>query len=172
VKSGASSAPTARCSMHERARIDRRSGLLAARGCGDVEVEERSFERFPAEFSAWARSAVRTMAPEAYSPRCPRAAGDAAAPSARVESGRRGKVQIRYPPDGAVFTLDPGAIARQAIQIQVDVPPGVAEIRLLIDGQARPVGAPFNVDLPLSPGAHWIRAEADGAMSEVGFEVH
>lgn len=172
VKSGARSAPLASCSMHERARIDRRSGLLAARGCGDVDVEERSFERFPAEFSAWARSAGRTTAPEAYSPRCPRAAGDAAALSARVSSGRRGKVQIRYPPDGAVFTLDPGAMASQAIRIRVDVPPGVAGIRLLIDGQARLVGAPFSVDLPLSPGAHLIRAEAEGAVSEVGFEVH
>jgi penicillin-binding protein 1C len=172
VKSGVLRAPIAGCSMHERARIDRRSGLLAARGCGDLDVEERSFERFPAEFSAWARSAGRTLAPEVYSPRCPRADGDAAAPSAPAEGGRRGKVQIRYPPDGAVFTLDPGAMARPAIRIRVDVPPGVVEIRLLIDGQARRLGVPFSVDLPLSPGAHSIRAEAEGAASEVGFEVH
>lgn len=167
VTGGVTSAPAARCSMHERVRVEKQSGLRAGSGCSADDVEERRFERFPAEFTGWARSAGRALAPEAYSPRCPRSSGDEAAPLA----GRRGQVQIRYPPDGAVFTLDPGAMAKPAIRIRVDVPPGVTEIRLSIDGQARPLRAPFTLDLPLSPGAHRIRAEGQGTESEVEFEV-
>ncbi len=81
-------------------------------------------------------------------------------------------MRIAYPPDGARFAVDPGARARQAIVIRADVPPGVVEVRVSVDGRARAVRAPFTLSVPLAVGEHRVRVEADGAgMDEVGFSV-
>jgi penicillin-binding protein 1C len=147
--------------MHARVRIDRRNGLRAGIGCPPEAVEEKVFERFDATFSSWARSAGRPTAPEAWSPLCPG--------PATVGPGR---VRIANPPDGARFSLDPGASSRQALLVRVDVPPGPSLVHITIDGRARMVGAPFSVSIPLVPGEHRIRAEAEGAgADEVGFSV-
>jgi penicillin-binding protein 1C len=161
---GRATAPEAPCAMHVRLRIDKRNGLRAGNGCRADQVEERVFERFDATFAAWARSVGRSMAPESWSPLCPGAG--AAAP------GGPGRVRIAYPPDGARFALDPGTSSRQAIQVLVEVPAGVGEVRLVLDGRPRPLRAPFSISLPLAAGEHRIRAEAGGAgADEVGFTV-
>jgi penicillin-binding protein 1C len=165
IVEGRSTAPEAWCSMHERVRVDKRNGLRAGRGCPAGEVEERVLERFDARLTAWARSAGRPVVPEAWSPLCPAAPGEASV-------GGAGHVRVAFPPDGARFSIDPGAAARQALRLRADVPAGVGEVRFVIDGQARAVRAPFAMEWPLVPGQHRLRVEGEGVGSdEVEFEV-
>ncbi len=164
---GTSHLPEVSCSMHERVMIDKRNGLRAGSGCPASEIEERSFERFDAQFASWARNAGRALAPDRYSPLCPQREDDRKADTTR----QGGKIAIAYPPDGARFTLDPAMAGRQAIQLRVNVPPGVSEVRLIVDGRPRTVKAPFVVDFPLTPGEHRVRVEGEGGSSEVEFFV-
>ncbi|MFO0762493.1 MAG: penicillin-binding protein 1C [Byssovorax sp.] len=167
AEGGSPPGPAALCSMHERVAIDKRNGLRAGSGCPAEQVEERSFERFDAQLAAWARGAGRALAPERYSPLCPAREEDRKADSAHA----RGALSIAYPPDGARFTLDPAMAGRQAIQIRADVPPGVREVRLVIDGYPRAITAPFRVDFVLTPGAHHVAIEGAGTRSDVTFFV-
>jgi penicillin-binding protein 1C len=164
---GQSHLPQGSCSMHARVRIDKRNGLRAGGGCPASEVEERSFERFDAQLSSWARSAGRALAPERYSPLCPQREEDRKADAARPG----GKIAIAYPPDGARFTLDPAVAGRQAVQVRASVPAGVIELRFVIDGRVKSVKAPFQLDVPLTPGAHRVRVEGEGGAAEVEFFV-
>ena len=164
LREGRSTVPEGTCTTHVRVRVDKRNGLRAGEGCPADVVEERVFERFDATFTAWARSVGRATAPESWSPLCP-GAGPAS-------PAGRGRLRIAYPPDGARFSIDPGASARQAVQVRADVPPGVAEVRITVDGHARALRAPFALSLPLTPGEHRVRVEAEGAgADEVGFSV-
>jgi penicillin-binding protein 1C len=164
ARDGRSSAPEAPCAMHERVRVDKRNGLRAGPGCPADVVEERAVERFDATFAAWAKTAGRSTAPETWSPLCP--GTGSALPAAR------GRVRIAYPPDGARFSLDPGAAARQAIRIRADVPPGAPGVRLTVDGHPQVLRAPFELAFPLVPGEHRVRVEAEGAgADEVVFTV-
>ena len=148
-------ATTSTCSMHERVSIDKRNGRRAGSGCPRADVEERTFERFDARLAAWARSVGRNLAPERRSPLCPGGPEPAAASA-------DGRLRLAYPPDGALFAIDPGAAGRQSIRIRADVPPSVREVRLVIDGLPRVVAAPFALDWTLTPGHHRLRVEADG----------
>lgn len=165
IAGGQSTAPEAACTVHVRARVDRRNGLLAGKSCPAADVEERVLERHDARVAAWARAAGRPLIPEAYSPRCPAAPGEAL-PAAR------GGLRVAFPTDGARFSLDPASSARQAIRLRADVPPGVPEVRFLIDGHPRVVRAPFAITWPLAPGPHRLRVEAGGqGADEVTFDV-
>jgi penicillin-binding protein 1C len=148
-------APVATCSMHERVLIDRRNGLRASGGCPRAEVEERTFERFDARVAAWARSVSRNLAPERRSPLCPGSNEPEATPTA-------GALRVAYPPEGALFAIDPGAASRQSIRLRADVPPSARVIRFVIDGIPHSASAPFALDWTLAPGHHRIRVEADG----------
>jgi penicillin-binding protein 1C len=152
-------APLPECAVHARVRVDRRNGLLAGRACPPEHVEERVAERFDARFTAWARASGRPLAPDAYSPLCPPGPGDLA-------EVPRGRVRLSYPTDGARFAIDPGGAAQQALRVRADVPPGVTEIRVVVDGRATRVAAPFSFAWPLAPGHHHLRVEADGAGSD------
>ncbi|AUX44027.1 glycosyl transferase [Sorangium cellulosum] len=155
------------CDMHEVVRIDRRNGLRAG-ACPAAVVEERPFERYGAELTAWARAAGRPLAPEEVSPLCGALPGDPAGPP-------RGGVRVRvaYPPDGARFVLDPSVNSLQAIRLRADVPPGVGRARFVLDGRAIELGPPYVFDWPLAAGAHRLRVEADGAApsEEIAFSV-
>ncbi|MEP7120602.1 MAG: penicillin-binding protein 1C [Byssovorax sp.] len=147
-------APATTCSMHERVEIDKRNGLRATPSCPRSEIEERTFERFDARVAAWARAVGRNLAPERRSPLCP----GSTEPEAPLTTG---KLRVAYPPDAAVFSLDPGAASRQAIRLRADVPPTIHAIRFVIDGIPHRATAPFALDWPLAPGHHRIRVEAD-----------
>ncbi|WP_437494695.1 penicillin-binding protein 1C [Sorangium sp. So ce1014] len=159
-------AALAPCDMHEVVRIDRRNGLRAG-ACPDAAVEERVFERYDAELTAWARAAGRPVAPEEASPLCgPLPGGDGVPPAGA-------RVRVAYPPDGARFILDPSVNSLQAIRLRADVPPGVRRARFVLDGRPIEVGPPFALDWPLVAGAHRLRVEADGASAgeEIAFSV-
>ncbi|WP_437948992.1 penicillin-binding protein 1C [Sorangium sp. So ce296] len=162
----ADAAVLAPCDMHEAVRVDRRNGLRAG-ACPDAAVEERVFERYDAELTAWARAAGRPIAPEEASPLCgPLPGGDGVPPAGA-------RVRVAYPPDGARFVLDPSVNSQQAIRLRADVPPGVRRARFVLDGRPIEVGPPFSLDWPLVAGAHRLRVEADGASAgeEIAFSV-
>ncbi|WP_437564982.1 penicillin-binding protein 1C [Sorangium sp. So ce542] len=162
----ADAAALAPCDMHEAVRVDRRNGLRAG-ACPDAAVEERVFERYDAELTAWARAAGRPVAPEDASPLCgPLPGGDGVPPAGA-------RVRVAYPPDGARFVLDPSVNSQQAIRLRADVPPGVRRARFVLDGRPIEVGPPFSLDWPLVAGAHRLRVEADGASAgeEIAFSV-
>lgn len=159
-------AELAACDMHERVRVDRRNGLRAGAGCADAEVEERVFERYDARLRAWARAAGRPIAPEERSPRCGRPAGEG---DARPRERAR-RVGIAFPADGARFVIDPSIASAQSIRLRAEVPAGARRPRFVVDGRAW--GAPSGwVDWPLAPGAHRLRAEADGAAPSDEVEI-
>ena len=56
------------CRFHERVAVDPSNGLRAGEGC--PRAEERTFERYPELYRAWAHAAGRPLAPAASSPRC------------------------------------------------------------------------------------------------------
>lgn len=161
---GARARPVAPCAMHERVRVERVTGLRAGPRCADDAVEERVFERFPAELLAWARAAGRPLAPEAYSPLCP---GEDEGPRER-----RDRLAIAFPSDGATFVRDPSVGSRQSIRVRADVPAGARGVRFVVDGRTTPVPRPpYVLDWPLTPGEHRIRVEADGLPPSEPVEV-
>jgi membrane carboxypeptidase/penicillin-binding protein PbpC len=130
--------------MHEAVALDPENGLRAGPGC---RVSERTtFERYPAEFLAWATDAGRPLAPERYSPRCPGS-----------EPREGGAPNIAFPLDGARFHLDSES-ARQEIVFAARAAEG-ASVRFVLDG--RPVAsaaAPFRVAWTLERGTHRLEA--------------
>ncbi len=146
-------APRAPCSMHERVRVDRRTGLLAGPACSDDVVDEAVLESYPAALQGWARRAGRPVVPDAFSPFCPGPERD--------QERARGGLRVAFPPDGSRFSIDPSARARQALRIRADVPAGARGVRVVIDGVPRPLRAPFAIEWPLTAGEHHVKIEAD-----------
>ncbi|HET9934558.1 MAG TPA: penicillin-binding protein 1C, partial [Polyangiaceae bacterium] len=134
------------CDMHERVRLNRQDGLRAGSTCARDEVVERTFERFPPEYLAWATAASRPLAPRDFSPMCP----DAPHP---VEP-REAAIRILYPADGARFAIDPERPASvQLLSVPLAVPEGTREAALLVDGEVvDTVHAPFVAQWLLVPG--------------------
>lgn len=150
------SEPAARCAMHERVLVDRELGGRAAPGCPGAEA--RTFERYPAEYAAWARSAGRPLAPSSASSRCP-GAELARTPVAAT-------LHIEYPHEGTVFRLDPD-LGRQEILLSARAPEQ-AHVRYVLDG--RTLGSarsPFRLPWALEPGAHRLEVSTAGAPSAV-----
>ena len=144
--------PHAACAMHETFAIDPANGLRAGPGC--PSVERRTFERYPAEFAAWAADARRPLAPVGFSPRCP---GTDAGPDEAPE--------LRFPLDGARFHLDSDSTT-QEIVFAATAAEGRA-VRFVLDG--RFVGsarAPFRVPWALERGAHRLEAFVGDRRSE------
>ncbi len=156
---GAGKAPTATCDMHVHVRVDRRNGLRAGKACPDSVIEDRVFEAYPSELTAWARTAHRPVAPVEHSPLCP-AGPDEKDPSTA------GALRLAYPPDGASFVWDPHLGARQSIVLRAQAPsPGA--LVFMVDAHAfTPKRGELSVEWPLSPGAHRIWVEYGGRRSE------
>jgi penicillin-binding protein 1C len=155
------SEPSARCEMHERVLVDRELGGRSAPGCPGAEG--RTFERCPAEYAAWARSAERPLAPTAASPRCPAAERE----GSRSSSG----ATVEYPHEGTVFRLDPD-LARQEIVLAARAPEG-ALVRYVLDGKALgSARSPFRLPWALERGPHRLEVSAGAAPpTAVSFRV-
>ncbi len=150
--------PHERCSLHERVWVDSRDGGRSAPGCPDAE--ERTFERYPSEYAAWAERTGRPLAPRASSPRCSRVSGPREPAS----------VSIVYPHAGTSFRLDP-ALKRQEIVLEARAP-ATARVRYVLDGRPlATVDAPFRLVWALEPGVHRLEAESAGATASAGFSV-
>jgi penicillin-binding protein 1C len=147
------------CTMHERVRIERETGLRAGPACPADQVEERVFERFPPELSAWAEGAGRPMAPRAWSPACPAGPGEGA--------DEEGELRIVYPLAGARFVIDPDRPREaQVLDVRIIAPPHAREATLRVDGtEVARVGPPFDARWQLAAGRHDLEAEVAGARS-------
>jgi penicillin-binding protein 1C len=157
------------CPLHETVRIDRRNGLRAGPGCAAADVVERRFERYEGDLRAWAASAGRPTAPEAFSPLCP-------GPRGPVGGGQPGAAALRigWPLDGAAFVIDPERPrAQQQVAVRIDAGRDVRRVELVVDGRpvAR-VGAPFVAPWTISPGDHVLVARADGGAESAPLSVH
>ena len=149
------------CTLHEHVRLHRRDGLRAGPACSSQDVVERTFERFPPEYLAWATSAARPLAPRDFSPLCP----DAPA-AARASDGT---LRILYPADGARFAMDPErAPELQVLGVPLAVPAAAREAMLLVDGEVVDrVRSPFVANWRLVPGEHVLSARtSDGDVSD------
>ncbi|MDB4996883.1 MAG: Multimodular transpeptidase-transglycosylase, partial [Myxococcaceae bacterium] len=142
------------CTMHENVRIDVRNGLRAGPSCPAAFTETRELEVFGPELAAWARGARRELAPEIFSPHCPR----------RSDGVATGRLRVGYPNEGASFALDPDRPARlQSLSVRVEAPRGVSEVRLRVDGAiVAKVAAPYVASWPITRGDHTLVAEATG----------
>jgi penicillin-binding protein 1C len=145
---GVSHAPP--CAVHERIRVDVRNGLRAGPACARTVTEERTFERWPALYDAWARRTNRAIAPEGSSPECPSdTPDDASDGDARDPAAPR----ITYPFDGARFVIDPERpSALQLLDIRVE-PDGTA-VEVRVDGALLPKTRAW----PLAAGDHTVTA--------------
>ncbi|HEX7672186.1 MAG TPA: transglycosylase domain-containing protein, partial [Polyangiaceae bacterium] len=151
--------PKTVCSMHVTARVDPSNGLLVTSACPDSV--ERTFEAYPPRYTAWAESAHRPVVPVSYSPRCPG--------SSRAAEVATQVAAVRFPDDGARFTMDPSAPERPEIVLAARPGSTGGEVRFVLDG--RPLGvvkAPFELPWRLVPGRHRLVAEEwqAGAPSE------
>jgi hypothetical protein len=145
------------CTLHERVRLHKSDGLRAGPSCSGQDVVERTFERFPPEYLAWAAGAGRPLAPRDFSALCPDAP--------QAARGGDGTVSILYPADGARFAIDPErAAALQILGVPLAVPSGAREAMLLVDGEVVDrVRSPFLASWRLVPGAHVLSARtSDG----------
>jgi penicillin-binding protein 1C len=139
------------CSMHERVRVDRRTGLRAGAACPVGVVEERRFERYEGLFLGWAHGARRGMAPTGFSPLCP---GESEVGSTVL--------RIVSPRDGARYAVDPSR-ANQTVAVRVEVPEGVREVEVLVDGRLHlRLTRPFVGAWALVPGEHVLSARGGG----------
>ncbi len=151
--------PQASCDMHERVRVDPETKLRAGPACSDAEM--RVFERYPAEYAAWAIQAGRPLAPENFAARCPGLVGAVA-----------GELSVVFPSPQARFVLDPLLRERQEILLQARAANG-GPIDFVLDGRviAR-AHAPYAVPWVLAPGAHRLELARGGQRSgPVTFEV-
>jgi penicillin-binding protein 1C len=155
------SEPHAHCEMHELVEVDRVVGGRSSRDCPGAEA--RVFERYPAEYAAWARSAGRPLAPATASARC--------ASAARERRSDAGGASIEYPHDGAVFRLDPD-LGRQEIVLSARAPePSV--VSYVLDGRALgSARSPFRLPWALERGSHRLEVRVPGAPpASVAFRV-
>jgi penicillin-binding protein 1C len=123
--------PAQHCDMHER-----------VKRCG--ALEERVFERYPAEFMAWAEAAQR--------PVC-------------ASSGEKHGLRVLFPEDGARFKLNP---EYRTQEIVLSAQSDASSVQFVVDGRklatSRP---PFRVAWSLAPGAHSLIIETpSGQRSE------
>lgn len=148
------SAPHEGCPYHGKVRLDRRTGLRASASCPARFVERRAMLTLPAEYEPWARAQHLELAPAQESPLCRSAAMLAAAPA----------VRIREPHPRSRYLADPDAPAGlSTVRLAATVTPRDEQIDWIVDGRllAR-VGYPHEARLPLTPGAHTIRAAIVG----------
>jgi penicillin-binding protein 1C len=146
------------CDVHERVRIDLRTGLRAGPDCSDDVTEERTFERWTAPFDTWAARMGRPVAPEEGSPLCP-------LPSASGSLAPAAAPRVSYPFDGARFIVDPER-PRELQMLQIRVDPFEGPIEVSVDGE--PLGPTRRWSL--TPGSHTILA-ASGSVASVPVRI-
>ena len=147
-------APEHACTMHVSVAVDPEAGLRAGPACS--ETEQRTFERYPQDYAAWAARAKRPLLPELFAARCP---GD---PARSADSP-----SVEFPREGAHFVLDPGIRSEQELVLRARA--GTKAVRFVLDGRAIAVAkAPFAVPWRMQPGEHALMVESlGGGSSEV-----
>jgi len=140
--------PSAPCPFHAKVKLDARNGLLATAACPAKHVVSKAMLMLPEMYGTWARRQRLEIAPTRESPLCPSAAPAVA------------KIAITEPRALSRFLYDPDTPRElSTIRLAAKVAPATEEIVWLVDGSpVAQVGWPHELRVPLSPGAHTIRA--------------
>lgn len=137
------------CSVHERVRIDVRSGLRAGPQCPSSVTETRVLERWNAPYLEWAERTNRPLIPQGSSDECP---VDDVDPTAAG-----GAPQVVYPLDRSRFAIDPDR-PRSLQLLFVKVAPEGPDVEVDVDG----VSLPKTREWELVAGDHVITAHRRG----------
>ncbi len=152
--------PRHACDMHELVALDPETMLRAGPACKTTIV--RTFERYPREYRNFARQALRPIAPEEFSARCPE-------PS---KLSANAAPELIFPSPRATFVIESGRRAEQEIVLEARA--ASDHLTFFVDEhELATLAAPFRLPWRLSPGSHRVRvAAASGASSElIAFEV-
>ncbi|MGC8826131.1 MAG: penicillin-binding protein 1C [Anaerolineae bacterium] len=146
--------PAETCPLHQRFRIDRRTGQLADASTPAEEVVERVYLVLPAEAQEWARQEQLPQPPTAQPPvyAISRAAGTA-------------PIWLASPAAGDVYHLNP-ALPRQTqrLEVSAEAQPGLrlTQVELYVDDVllARLESPPYSARWELKAGRHRFQARA------------
>jgi membrane carboxypeptidase/penicillin-binding protein PbpC len=156
----AGTAPREPCRVHQRLRIDSRSGTLAGPATPAAAVQSRVFEIWPPEYQQWMQDCGLP------------------APPAPAANALETTLAVSFPDEGDIFKIDP--ILRRPFQnlmFEVVAPPGMNQVSLFLDDSLLTrIQPPFRFRWPLKQGFHVLRAEGrcqGGAISSrpVHFQV-
>ncbi len=168
--------PTARCSVHRRVVLDRRSGRRAGPATPPGHRVERVFEVYPPLYRSWMADVGLPMPPDgppsrsaawASRPRVPVAVADAESSSADARlrpPEAPGRLAIANPEDEATFRIDP-VLRRdyQEVVLRAVVPEGVGRVEWRVDGRLLATRSfPFTCRWRLEPGRHTLTLDATG----------
>jgi penicillin-binding protein 1C len=155
--------PARSCDWHEGLWIDAANGLRSSERCDGAE--RRVFERYPAEYLAWAEHSRRPLSPSAVSARCASAVNAGAPSPSRVPS-------VVFPAPEARFVIDPALDPEQQV-IVLGARSDGGPVRFVLDGrELGSVGPPYELPWRLAPGRHelWLSNDA-GESAKVPFSV-
>ncbi len=140
--------PSDPCPFHRKVKLDARNGLLATAACDPSRITTQAMLVLPEIYGTWARRQHLEIAPTRESPLCPSTAPALA------------KIAITEPRALSRYLYDPDTPRElSTIRLAASVAPATEEIVWLVDGSpVAQVGWPHELRIPLSPGAHSIRA--------------
>jgi penicillin-binding protein 1C len=148
-------APTDTCSVHQRHRIDRRSGLLATDDTPDAVAENRIFTVYPERYHPWMREEGLPLPPSITH-------ADARSASTDTAWTVTERLQVQYPLPGMDFHVDP--VLRdsfQQVHLRATAPPTWHDVHWHVNG--RRIDEPYEeARWRLAPGRHTLRLRAIG----------
>jgi penicillin-binding protein 1C len=154
--------PREPCTVHQRYRIDRLTGLPAAPNATPGDVEDVVYEVYPALYYDWMQSVGLPLPPAGVRPE-----EYADAPSAFGLPPAA--FRIIFPDRNSIFKLDPDLDPTfQSVQLRAEVPGECSEVSWRVDGKLFETAAyPFSCFWPLAAGRHRITCETGGLSDEV-----
>ena len=141
-------APTDTCDVHQRFRLDRRTGRHAGAATPPEAVEEKTFAVYPPAYHAWMR--------EHGWPLPPTVRQEDLVEASPSEPAITDRLQVQYPESGTAFRVDPVLrSAYQKIHLSGSAAEDLLDVHWRVDGR-RLVGGYQGAALPLEPGTHRI----------------
>jgi penicillin-binding protein 1C len=148
--------PQCMCSVHQRVRLDVRTGLAAGPATPPEDIEDKVFTVFPPLYYGWMQSVGLPFPPVA------------------AESAASDDLAIIYPGRNSIFKIDPTIDRKfQSIELCAEAPPDCEEVRWRVDDSVvASVERPFSCFWPLRAGRHRITCETtQGQRDEVSVLV-
>ncbi len=164
--------PAARCSVHRRVVLDRRTGLRAGPATPVGQRTDRVYEVYPPLYRSWMADVGLPMPPEGPSGWSTRPAGsegrsDSEPSPVAIEPSQPAppsRLAIANPEDEATFRIDP-VLRReyQEVVLRAVVPEVVRRVEWRVDGRLLAgCASPFTCRWRLAPGRHTLTLSAPG----------
>jgi penicillin-binding protein 1C len=141
------SEPKAVSQLHQKIKVDRRSGLLAGPGCSPYFIEEKIMVDYPAEVFSWAIKNGLELIPDQYSPLCPKELPG---------KDNHPWLEIISPLTGVVFESTPLVLSEETVVFEVRFSSDVVAVEWFLNDQllARVKKPPFSYDWRPILGSH------------------